>query len=91
LAKARGNAAQLSPAERVQLTFFSRATFRGVANAFFQHRQGLMSESAWSDYEAIIRMNLGRPDVREWWPTDRSSYDETFASFVVRLLAKVLE
>jgi hypothetical protein len=65
LAKVREDMNSLSPAERVQIVFFTRATFRGVSNAFFQHRQGLMPESAWRDYEAIVRMNLTRPDVRE--------------------------
>jgi hypothetical protein len=46
LAKVREDMNELSPAERVQLAFFTRATFRGVQNAFFQHRQGLMSEIA---------------------------------------------
>jgi hypothetical protein len=65
LAKARDDYGGLTPAEKVQLAFFSRATFRGIQNAFFQHRQGLLSESAWRDYEWIVRMNLRRPDVPE--------------------------
>ena len=88
LAKVREDMNELSPAERVQLAFFTRATFRGVQNAFFQHRQGLMPESAWRDYEAIIRMNLTRPDVREWWLSERNSYGDEFVSYVDRLLTE---
>ena len=88
LAKARGDYDALSPAEHVQLAFFSRATFRGIQNAFFQHRQGLLPEIAWRDYEAITRMNLKRPDVPRWWPTERESYDEEFAEYVDQLLAE---
>jgi hypothetical protein len=88
LANARSDFAALTPAERVQLAFFSRATFRGIQNAFFQHRQGLLSEAAWQDYEAIIRNNLNRPDVPAWWPTERETYDEEFAECVDRLLAE---
>jgi hypothetical protein len=85
LAKVREDMNSLSPAERVQIVFFTRATFRGVSNAFFQHRQGLMPESASRDYEAIIRMNLTPPDVREWWLSERNSYGYDFVSYVDRL------
>jgi len=88
LAKARSDFDALTPTERVQLAFFSRATFRGIQNAFFQHRQGLLSEAAWKSYEAIIRNNLSRPDVPAWWPTERETFDEAFAEYVDRLLAE---
>jgi hypothetical protein len=89
LAKARIDPDGLTPAEETQLSFFTRATFRGIQNAYFQHRQGLLSEAAWRDYEAIIRRNLDRPDVPKWWPGERDSYDEEFASYVDRLLARL--
>jgi hypothetical protein len=88
LAKAHRGAADISPAERIQLTFFSRATFRGIQNAFFQHRQGLMSEVSWRDYDSIIRLNLQRSDAREWWPTERDGFDEEFATYVDKILAE---
>ncbi len=88
IANAHGDYEGLTPTERTQLTFFSRATFRGIQNTFFQHRQGLLSESAWHDYEAIIRLNLERSDVREWWQTERDAFDRQFAEYVDRLLAE---
>jgi hypothetical protein len=88
IANAQGDYDGLTPAPRIQLAFFSRATFRGIQNAFFQHRQGLLSEIAWRDYEAIIRLNLKRPDIPEWWPTERDTYDQEFAEYVDRLLAE---
>jgi len=88
LANARNDFDGLSPTERVQLAFFTRATFRGIQNVFFQHQQGLLSEAAWGDYEVIIRNNLSRPDVPVWWPTERDSYDEAFAEYVDRMLAE---
>ena len=88
LANARDDFQALSPAERVQLAFFRRATFRGVQNAFFQHQRGLLSESAWRDYESIIGRNLSSPDVPGWWATERETYDEAFAEYVDRILAE---
>jgi hypothetical protein len=88
LDKARIDAGSLSSVQRVQLTFLTRATFRGAQNAFFQHRQELMSKEAWRDYDAILRLNLERTDVREWWPVERYTYDDAFAIYVDRLLSE---
>ena len=88
LANSRSNFDELTPTENVQVTFFDRATFRGIQNVFFQHRQGLLSEDAWRDYEGIIRNNLSRPDVPVWWRTERDTFDEEFAAYVDRLLAE---
>lgn len=87
LANSRSDFDALTPAELVQLAFFSRATFRGIQNAFFQRRQGLLSEASWKDYEAILRNNLGTPYVPDWWPTARHTFDEEFAEYVDLLLA----
>jgi hypothetical protein len=89
LDKARNDIDGLTSAERVQLTFLTRATFRGVQNAFFQRRQELMPEEAWRDYDGILRLNLDGIDVREWWPEDRYTYDDAFASHVDRLIAEI--
>ena len=87
LAKSYGNSDDLSPGERVQVTMFVRATFRGIQNAFFQHSQGLMTERAWRDYEVVIIMNFGRPFFRGWWRVERNSFDEGFVEYVDRLFA----
>jgi hypothetical protein len=47
-----------------------------------------MSETSWCDREVIIRLHLARPDVRGWWPTERSTYNKVFASYFDRLLSE---
>ena len=89
LANSRIDFGALTPTERVQLAFFSRAVFRGIQNAFFQHRQGLLSEAAWQDYQLIIRNNLRRPDVPLWWDTERDTFEDEFAAYVDTLLAEL--
>ena len=78
---------QLSPTEEVQVAFFTRATFRGVQNAFFQHRSGLISEEAWRDYEQVLR-NIARGGHMEaWWRGERSTFDESFANHYEKLIS----
>jgi hypothetical protein len=87
LAKSYDDPDDLSPGERVQVTMFVRASFRGIQNAFFQHSQGLMTERAWRDYEVVILMNVGRPFVHRWWRLEGNSFDEGFVEYVDRLIA----
>ncbi len=76
----------LSPTEETQLAFFNRATFRGVQNAFFQHRSGLISEEAWRDYEQVLR-NIARSDyTKAWWCTERKTFDQNFVTHYESLI-----
>jgi hypothetical protein len=81
-AKAETSTHDLSPGERVQLVFFSRATFGGVENAFFQHRKGLIADDAWRGYEVVLRNLTRRAHVRDRWPTERDKFDEAFIELV---------
>ena len=63
LAKGLSDTSTLSPGERVQLDFFARSTFRGVQNAFFQHRRGFISDEVWRDYEAVLQVTARRNHV----------------------------
>jgi hypothetical protein len=81
-AKAETDTHGLSPGERVQLDFFSRATFRGIQNAYFQHRKGIISDDAWKDYEVVVQNLRRRAHVRDWWSTERDTYDEAFVEHI---------
>ena len=81
-AKAETDTNDCSPGERVQLIFFSRATFRGVENAFFQHRKGIISDDAWRGYEVVLRNLYRRAHIQDWWPTERDNFDEAFVELV---------
>jgi len=81
-ARAETDSDDLSPSERVQLDFFSRATLRGIQNAFFQHRKGIISNGAWKDYEVVLRNRWQRAHVRGWWSAERDTYDEAFVAYI---------
>ena len=81
-AKAVFSRDELSKRERVQVEFFFRATFRGIENAYVQHRQGLISQESWRAQEELLRNFLRLPHVTRWWPGDRSQYEKTFAEYI---------
>jgi hypothetical protein len=87
-AKGISDASSLSPGERVQLDFFARATFRGIQNAFFQHRKGYISDEVWRDYETVLRSGARSSHMQEWWSAERRSFDEAFVRHYEHLVAK---
>jgi hypothetical protein len=68
----------LSPTEETQLAFFSRATFRGIQNVFFQHRKGLISDEVWRDYEQVLIGQSIASHTNEWWRRERQTFDRDF-------------
>ena len=78
----------LSPTEETQLAFFSRATFRGIQNAFFQHRKGLIPEEAWRGYEQVLINFSGGTHMKGWWRAERSTYDQDFVNHYEVLISK---
>lgn len=81
-AKAVSSQDELSRRERAQVEFFVRATFRGIENAYVQHRQGLISQESWHGQEQLLRNFLRIPHLKRWWPGDRRQYEHTFAEYI---------
>lgn len=77
----------LSPTENVQLAFFSRATFRGIQNAYFQHRKGLISDEVWRDYEQVLTNQSRLPHIKDWWLSERNTFDREFADVYETLIS----
>ena len=78
---------RLSPTEETQLAFFNRATFRGIQNAFFQHRNGLISDEAWSDYKQVL-VNVSKgTHMENWWRTERNTFDRDFVDAYEALIS----
>ena len=50
VSKAMEGDTNLSDTQRTQVRFFTRASFRGIQNSFFQHRKGMISDEAWKGY-----------------------------------------
>jgi hypothetical protein len=78
----------LSDSQLNQLGFFSRATFRGIQNSFFQHRSGMISDEAWQGYESLLRIHLRAGVVHDWWLVEGITYDKAFRDHVERIAAE---
>jgi len=79
----------LSPTERTQLSFFSRATFRGIQNAYFQHRKGLISDEVWRDYQQVLINQSDLPHIKDWWRNERNTFDREFVDVYEELISSV--
>jgi hypothetical protein len=79
---------QLTPVERVQLAFFSRASIRGIENSFVQHNRGMIPDEVWLAYESLLRKQLRLVGELGWWPADRDTFDPRFRETVDRLFAE---
>ncbi len=76
----------LSPAERAQLSFFTRASVREVENSFVQYRRGMIPVEVWRGYESLLRINLRGGVVEEWWSIEGATFDPEFRALVEEML-----
>jgi hypothetical protein len=67
----------------------SRATFRGIQDAYFQHRKGLISDEVWRDYEQVLTNQSGVSHINGWWRTERKTSDREFVDVYEALFCAV--
>ena len=79
---------ELSATEFAQLSFFNRASVRGIENTFIQHRRGNLAAEVWRGHESLLRHNIQGAVFDEWWNREQESYDPEFRALVNRLLAQ---
>jgi len=77
---------ELSAAERVQVTFFQRATLRGIESTFAQQNRGLLANDVRRGYEALLQRQVRMPIFHDWWSVERHSFDPAFRELVEELL-----
>jgi len=82
------NREELSATERAQVSFFTRASLRGIENAFTQHRRGMISAEVFSGYVALLETNLQLGVVEGWWTLERQTFESEFRELVDQLLNK---
>ena len=76
---------ELSGAESVQVSFFNRASVRGIENTFTQHRRGLLSTEEWQAYEALLHLNIHGPVFETWWAREAGTFSAEFRALIDRL------
>ena len=66
----------LTDAERMTLTLFNRAVFRGFENYVYQRRVGLFDESEWNGIHTGIKNTLAKTYAQEDWRAVREQYSD---------------
>jgi len=72
----------------MQYHFFLRAQFYGWEDAFYQHRDGLFSDSALEAYAVTIRRLLQAPGARAQWRLQRGFFAPDFVAWVDELVSQ---
>ena len=77
----------LSDIELFQMTIFCRSSFYDMEDAFYQHRDGLLSDSAFK----IFAINMTNPirsiGTRAQWRLQRHTYGPEFVAWLDKLIA----
>ena len=75
---------QLNDNERLQLFFQFVSLFRNYENLFYQHRQGMIEDSAWAGWAYHMARTYWSPGVQVWWPAWRMTCQKEFREFLER-------
>lgn len=67
IAKAEAGAQEMTAAQFDQFASFELAYFIHVEDAFFQHKEGLLVDSAFATVCGGLTFQLSRPGVRQFW------------------------
>jgi hypothetical protein len=71
-----------------QFSSYCRARFYGAEDAFYQHNEGLLNESAFVSFVANMKNILTSPGMRIAWRTHRCSYGTEFVEFMDKIIAE---
>ena len=73
---------EVAPHELRRVEFMIVLEMRRLENVFFQHREGLVDDSALQSY-GLQDLDIAHPRFREWWVDQgwRSAFDPEFVSF----------
>jgi len=65
-----------------QFNRFMRAMLLGAEDSYFQHVEGLLSESAFETYVGGLRSGFSQPGYRAMWKRNRVSFPAPFVAFM---------
>jgi hypothetical protein len=83
--KAMGGA-ELTPEECMQFLFIAMAEFRTAEESYAQHKDSLLSQTAFETVSRWMRLLLSAPRFRAVWPRFRQAFDSDFVTWVDDLL-----
>jgi hypothetical protein len=91
LAKCSAGATDVSIAQFAQFSNYCRASFYHYEDAFYQHREGLLNDSAFSGATANMRGLLSNVGWRACWTFQRRAFESEFVERLDQLIAEIPE
>jgi hypothetical protein len=88
-AKGMAGTAEMTGMELTQFMYACRATFTNSEDAFYQHKEGLLNDAAFSSFVATVKYSFGSRGYRTAWQRSRDLYGEEFIRFMDQALAEV--
>ena len=82
LVKGFAGADDMTDTQYAQFGFGMTASFRNHEDSFYQHADGLLSESAFESLRLEVRPQLSSVGSRVFWKMVRGSFAEEFVSFM---------
>lgn len=89
LQKGMAGDVELSREEFTQWMMICRGLFLSGEDSFFQHRAGLLFDSAFDSYVAGVTFYMSMPGMRAAWKLSEHQFGNDFRSFVNSVLAKM--
>ena len=86
--KGLSGSTDLSSTELAQFLNFARARLYGVEDDFYQHSDGLMSESAFARFTTVVRQGMPAPGMQAAWRLYRDIHGVEFIKFMDGLMAQ---
>ena len=88
LVKFHTGAQDITAIQLFQCSSFCRALFFSYEDNFYQHQEGLLSDSAYAGYLTAMGQVLRMPSFRVQWTRNRAAYGTEFAEFMDKLIAR---
>jgi hypothetical protein len=81
-------AEDMSPTQLGQYGCICLSRFFNIEDAFYQHKEGLLAETAYSNVMATLRAGFSQPGLRAGWQILRGQFAGEFVQFMDELVAE---
>jgi hypothetical protein len=88
VSKGLAGATDISCTQLAQFLNFARARLYGVEDDFYQHSEGLMSDSAFARFVTVVRQGMPSPGMQVAWRLYRDIHGVEFIKFMDGLMAQ---
>jgi hypothetical protein len=88
VAKGHAGAEDTTRTQYEQYSAYALSYLVHIEDAFFQHQEGLLIDSAFATVRGGLKNRLSDPGLRQYWEDTRNAYPGAFVKFVDELIAE---